>query len=121
MSRIKTFRDLMVWQKGKELTKGVYRATAHMPKSEIFGLTSQMRRAAVSIPSNIAEGYAKRTRPEYLRGLKIACGSLAELATQWEITIEMEMIRHDARITELLAEIDRMLSSLIAKLEAKNS
>ena len=119
MAAINTFRDLIVWQKGKELCKALYIASRRMPKEEMFGLTQQMRRASVSIPSNIAEGYAKRTRPEYLRGLKIAAGSLAELSTQVEIAEDLEMIKPDQKLRELLHEEDRLLSSLIAKLEPK--
>src|SRR5689334_13822247 len=119
MSTIRTFRDLIAWQKGKELAKSIYRATARMPKSELFGLTGQMRRASVSIASNIAEGYAKKTTPEYLRGLRIAAGSLAELCTQWEIATELEMIPSSPTITALLIEQDRILSSLMLKLEQK--
>jgi four helix bundle protein len=119
MSTIRTFRDLIVWQRGMGLCKAIYRATVRMPKSELFGLTSQMRRAAVLIPSNIAEGYAKMTRPEYLRGLKIAAGSLAELSTQWEIAIELTMLPPQPRVMDLLKEQDRLLSALISKLERK--
>jgi len=119
MGTIRTYRDLIVWQRGKELSKAIYRATVKMPKSELFGLTNQMRRASVSIPSNIAEGYARKTRPEYLRSLKIAAGSLAELNTQWEIATELTMVPINATISDLLQEEDRLLQSLITKLEAK--
>jgi len=121
MSTIRSYRDLVVWQKSKELAKGIYKATDRMPKSEIFGLTSQMRRASVSIPSNIAEGYNRKTRPEYLRSLRIASGSQAELSTQWEIATELGMMREDAAITGLMVEIDRMLFALIRKLEGTRS
>ena len=113
---IRTFRDPIVWQKGKSLACEMYRATRAMPRSEMFGLTNQMRRAGYSIPSNIAEGYAKRTRPEYLRGLNIAAGSLAELQTQWEIAIELELIKPNARVDAMLLEQDRLISSLVNKL-----
>ena len=118
MASIRSFRDLIVWQKGKDLSKMIYRATENMPKSEIFGLTSQMRRAGVSIPSNIAEGYSRKSRGEYVRGLRIASGSQAELATQWEIATELGMIRNDPAIPKLMEEIDRMLFALIRKLES---
>lgn len=71
MNAIRTFRDLLVWQRGMELAESVYVGTVKMPKTEMFGLTSQMRRAAVSIPSNIAEGYARKTPAEYLRSLRV--------------------------------------------------
>jgi four helix bundle protein len=118
MGKIASYRDLIVWQKGKELGKRIYRATEKMPRREMFGLTAQMRRAAVSIPSNIAEGYNRKTRPEYIRGLRISSGSQAELSTQWEIATELGMIKDDLAIVGLLTEIDRMLFALIAKLEA---
>jgi four helix bundle protein len=82
---IKSFRDLRVWQIGMDLVELVYRLTQEFPKEEIYGLTSQMRRAAVSIPSNIAEGHTREYTKEYLQHLSIAQASLAELQTQIEI------------------------------------
>lgn len=119
ISLINSYRDLIVWQKSKELAKLVHRATQNLPRAELFGLTSQMRRAAISIPSNIAEGYNRKTRPEYLRGLRIASGSQAELQTQWEIAEELGYVKPDPQITQLLTEIDKMLFSLIRKLNQK--
>ena len=78
---IKGFQELQVWQVGMELTKQVYRSTENLPKSESYGLTHQLRTAAVSIPANIAEGYARNHRKEYLQFLSIAAGSQAELTT----------------------------------------
>lgn len=118
--KIRSYRDLIVWQKAKVLCKMVYQATEKMPRAEIFGLTAQMRRAAVSIPSNIAEGYNRKTRPEYMRGLRVASGSQAELSTQWEIAMELGMIQPDASIEALLTEIDRMLFALISSLTTKS-
>src|SRR5262245_3618122 len=85
---IQTFRDLIAWQKAMNLAKEIYRLTKAMPASEQFGLTNQMRRAAVSIPSNIAEGYARQSTRDYLKYLRTARGSLAELSTQYELAIE---------------------------------
>jgi four helix bundle protein len=119
MTPIRTYRDLLVWQKGKQLAKQVYCVTGSLPKSELFGLTSQMRRAAMSIPSNIAESYARATPAEYIRGLRIASGSLAELSTQWEIATELNLLSPDPAIPDQIAELDRMLSSLIYKLTSK--
>ncbi len=79
---VKTHKDLRVWQKGMELVEEIYALTATFPQSEIFGLTSQIRRSAVSIPSNIAEGAARGTKEEFIHFLYIALGSLAELETQ---------------------------------------
>ena len=82
---INNFRDLRVWQSGMELVVQVYRLTQSFPREEQYGLTSQMRRAAVSVPSNIAEGHARESSKEYLNHLSIVQGSLAELQTQIEI------------------------------------
>src|SRR4051794_18481036 len=84
---VRTFRDLIAWQRGMELARVLYSATVRMPPKEQFGLTNQMRRAAVSIPSNIAEGHARQSRQEYIRFLKMSRGSLAELSTQVELAI----------------------------------
>jgi four helix bundle protein len=119
MAQINSYKDLIVWQKGKELAKLIHQETRSMPRSEMFGLTAQMRRAAVSIPSNIAEGYNRKTRPEYLRGLRIASGSQAELTTQWEISEALEYVKPNPQVANLLVEIDRMLFALVRKLEQK--
>ena len=94
---IQNFRDLRVWQAGMDLVEFVYRATLAFPQSELYGLTSPMRRAAVSIPSNIAEGHAREHTKEYLNHLSIAQGSLAELETQLEIAARLHYLS-----TELL-------------------
>jgi len=117
MSEIKTFRDLIAWQKAMDLARGVYRVTRAMPETERFGLTSQMRRCAVSVPSNIAEGFGRQSTDEYIRFLKIARGSLAELDTQLELSISMELISSDAQADDLLKETDRVLQGLIRSLE----
>ena len=118
-SAVKTFRDLVAWQKGKELSKVVYVVTRRMPEDERFGLTNQMRRASVSIPSNIAEGHARQSRADYLKHLRISRGSLAELMTQVEIAWELESMPFDQRLNELLKEEDRILQALIRSLENK--
>lgn len=117
--RVETFRDLLVWQRGMDIARSVYAETARMPQAEAFGLTSQMRRAATSIPMNIAEGFGRRTRPELIHGLRIAMGSLLELMTAYELATTMGLIKATDDTLERLAEEDRLLSSLIAKLEAK--
>ena len=119
--KVRTFRDLIAWQKGKAVALAVYVATRAMPEAERFGLTNQMRRAAVSIPSNIAEGHARQSRLDYLKFLRIARGSLAELLTQIEIAWELELIPPDAVLAELLAEEDRVLQGLIRSLENKRA
>ncbi|CAN5662392.1 four helix bundle protein [soil metagenome] len=85
MGNILSYRDLRVWQAGMDLVEEVYRLTARYPDRELYGLTSQMRRSAVSIPSNIAEGHSRENTKEYLYHISVAQGSLAELQTQIEI------------------------------------
>jgi four helix bundle protein len=118
-SVVRTFRDLIAWQRGMSLALEVYRATASMPSDERFGLTSQLRRSVVSIPSNIAEGYARGTTQDYIRFLRIARGSLAEVQTQIELGCKLGMIRESEQTTELIAETDRVLQGLIRSLETK--
>jgi four helix bundle protein len=86
---IKSYRDLDVWRLGLDLAEAVYQCTSAFPKSEIFGLTAQMRRAAVSVPSNIAEGRSRSSTKEFLHFLSIALGSLAELETQFELAVRL--------------------------------
>jgi len=121
MGQVRTFRDLIAWQKAMDLARSVYRATEKMPQSERFGLTNQMRRAAVSVPSNIAEGHGRQSRPDYLKHLRIARGSLGELATQLELAWTMELISPDAGLLELVEENDRVLQGLIRGLENKEN
>ena len=114
---VKTFRDLIAWQKAMALAKEVYRATTRMPDSEKFGLTSQMRRAAVSIPSNIAEGHGRQSRTDYIRFLRTARGSLMELQTQLILVEELNFLRVPPELNALQAETDRVLQALIRSLE----
>lgn len=115
---IKTFRDLKVWQKGMELCKLIYTLTKDFPDDEKFGLTSQMRRGSVSVPSNIAEGYGRRSTQDYIRFLQITMGSIYELQTQLELSYEFNYLTQKGyqKANQLLMEIERMLSSLIHKL-----
>ena len=117
MTQIRTFRDLIAWQLGMRFTKAVYQVTGRMPRSEQFGLTNQMRRAAVSIPSNIAEGYARQSTADYLKHLRIARGSLAEVSTQFELAVDLSMLTREKVVIELLEEEDRVLQGLIRSLE----
>ena len=119
MTRIRTYRDLVAWQKGMDVARRLYAITRDMPPEERFGLTSQMRRAAVSIPSNIAEGYGRQTRPDYLKHLRIARGSLVELETQVTLASDLSMLRDTSEIQALIAETDRVLQALIMSLERK--
>lgn len=84
---INSFKDLIVWQKSMDLVESIYRITEKLPSKEQFGLISQMRRAAVSIPSNIAEGYGRQSKGSYTQFLSISRGSLLELETQTELCI----------------------------------
>lgn len=122
MSQIKTYRDLLVWQKSMSIVLEVYRNTKVFPKDEIYGLAAQMRRSAVSIPSNIAEGYGRNSTNDYVRFLRVAIGSLYELQTQIEISYNLEYLskKEFDRLFESSREIERMLSSLINKLNIKN-
>ena len=116
--KITNFRDLDVWQKGIEIAKDVYRTVEGFPRQEMFGLTSQMRRSAVSIPSNIAEGFNRFHNKEYRQFLFVALGSCAELETQIEIASELHYVAPETKGT-LLEKLDhetRMLRNLTKKL-----
>ena len=120
--KIKGYQDLLVWKKGIFLVKEIYSLTKYFPSDEKFGLTSQMRRAAVSIPSNIAEGQARRTTPDFIRFISMAEGSLAELHTQITISVELEFCGKN-KVTDLLAAVDelrRMINALCRTLLEKN-
>jgi len=114
------YQDLLVWQKGILLVKHIYKLTRDFPSEEKFGLTSQMRRAAVSIPSNIAEGQARHTTREFIQFISHAEGSNAELNTQLIIAVELDYCtKADARSAfELMGELKRMLNALRRKLQA---
>jgi len=114
------YKDLIVWQKAMTLVTDVYRATQHFPKEELFGLVSQMRRAAVSIPSNVAEGQARLTHGEFRQFLGHARGSLAELETQLLISQNLSYLAAPAQLLEQLAEVGRLLNGLLAALETEN-
>jgi four helix bundle protein len=117
-TKIQSYRDLLVWQKGMELVRGIYRITRGFPDEEKYGLASQLRRAAVSIPSNIAEGYGRNSTNDYVRFLRMGIGSLYEVQTQLEIAVSEKMISAEAHasLMELANELERMLVSLVKKL-----
>ena len=116
---INSFKDLLVWQKSIVLVKEIYRLTNSFPEEERFGLTSQMRRASISVPSNIAEGWGRMSRRNYIRFLRMSRGSLFELETQLIITKELEYIKECDHIENLIIEVSKMLNSLVKKLEEK--
>jgi four helix bundle protein len=115
---IKSYRDLLVWQKGMLIVKLVYSETQKFPDGERFGLTNQLRRAAVSVPSNIAEGYGRNSTHDYVRFLRMAVGSLYEIQTQLEIANEQEYLTNDTKLKliNLTDELEKMLLCMIAKI-----
>jgi four helix bundle protein len=117
---IHSYKELIVWQKSIELVTMIYELTDKFPKEEIFGITSQIRRAAVSIPSNIAEGRNRGTRADYNHFLRMSYGSGAELETQLEISKRLSKTRvlNYNRVDSLLSEIMKMLNVMINKLQA---
>lgn len=112
----KSFKQLIVWQRSIELVKAVYEATNSLPRHELYGLTAQIRRAAVSIPSNIAEGYKRRSLGQYRHFLNIAEASSAELETQIIICKEIYPTVDFNQANLFLTEIEKMLFSLISRL-----
>ena len=108
------YKDLLVWQKGIDLAKSIYRLTQNFPSEERFGLTAQMRRATVSIPSNLAEGQARHTSGEFVQFISHAEGSAAELDTQLILAVELGFCKKPAAlpIYESIDEIRRMLNAL---------
>ena len=116
------YRSLIVWQKSIILVKEIYKLTAKFPNEERFGIVSQMRRAAVSIPSNIAEGQARRTTPDFIRFISTAKGSLAELDTQLTISIDLQFCdRENVKdVSALIEENRKMLNALRRSLMTKS-
>ena len=118
--RRNSYRDLIVWQKSMNLAKETYQLTKSFPKEEIYGLTSQIRRCAISIPSNIAEGKGRGSDKEFVRFLQISLGSLYELNTQLELSYDLNYIKNTKTIFDLSFEIEKMLNSLITKKGRRN-
>ncbi len=102
-------KDLDVWKKSMTLTSVVYQLTNDLPKSERFGLVSQMRRAAVSIPSNIAEGAARRSDKELIQFLMIALGSLSELETQYLLCVQLNFLTEDSEVLNSIVDVKKLL------------
>jgi four helix bundle protein len=118
---LKNYKDLNVWQKSYDLCLKIYRITAKFPNEERYGLTSQIKRSAVSIASNIAEGYGRKTTVDYIRMLYISYGSVCELETQILLAGDLGFIEKGelGTIKKDIAEIERMLKALINSLENK--
>ncbi len=114
MPKLQTYRELEVWQKAMDLVEVIYRTTEKFPKTEQYGLASQIQRAAVSIPSNIAEGYGRTHRGDYLRHLSFARGSLAELETQLTIAVRLGFTDKTSALPlwEMAQDIGKMLTRL---------
>jgi four helix bundle protein len=120
---LKSYKDLKVWQRSYQLCLEIYKITKGFPDEEKYGLTSQLRRAAVSVPSNISEGYGRKTTPEYIQFLYIAYGSVCEIETQILLSGDLGYISNGklAMLKEGIREIERMLKALIRSLENKPS
>ena len=119
---MRNFRKLSVWEKSHTLTLNIYKSTSSFPKEELYGLTSQMRRAASSIPSNIAEGCGRNTQAQFARFLIIAFGSASELEYQLILSKDLSFINNEAfsELFEKITEVKRMLYSLIQKVQTDN-
>ncbi|MCP4257396.1 MAG: four helix bundle protein [Planctomycetes bacterium] len=120
--KIKSFKDLKIWNKGIKLVEDVYTVSKSFPKEEMYGLQSQLRRSAVSIPSNIAEGFARFHNKEYRNFLFISLGSCAELTTQIIIAARLEYVEENKANTMLsdIDDISKMTMSLIKKLNTND-
>lgn len=118
--QIKSYKQLIVWQKSFELVKEIFNLTAAFPPEEKFGISSQMRRCAVSIPSNIAEGYARKSTKEYANFISIAFGSGAELETQILLAKSLNLAPefNFSKLENLIDEVMRMLNVLLKKIES---
>ncbi len=120
-SKIQSYRDLRVWQEAVNLAESCYRLTKTFPKEELYGMTTQIRRASVSIAANIAEGYGRKTKGEYIQFLYIAQGSLKELETHWLISQRVELASPQSvnPILNQCESVGRLLLTLIRALENK--
>ncbi|OGP83937.1 MAG: hypothetical protein A2Z08_07710 [Deltaproteobacteria bacterium RBG_16_54_11] len=119
---LKNYKELKVWQKAYQLCIAIYKVTKHFPNEERYGLTSQIRRSAVSVPSNIAEGYGRKTTQEYMHSLYIAYGSHCELETQIMLSKDLGYIKAEDfnDLQGWIAEVERMLKALITSLQKKH-
>ena len=118
--KINSHKDLKVYQEALLLVKDIYFITSHFPKEELYGLTFQMKRCAISIPSNIAEGSGRKGNAELIRFLYISLGSLSELETQLDISIMLNFTKENKDIQNRIYFIKNMLSKLIISLNNKN-
>ncbi|WP_212895187.1 four helix bundle protein [Capnocytophaga canis] len=121
MNQISSYKELVVWQKSIALVKKVYALLRSFPEEERFGLTSQIRRSAISVPLNIAEGFGRGSSKSFLQFLYVSRGFLYELETQLYIAKDLNFISDNQEIENLISEIGKMLNSMIQKLKLKNS
>jgi len=123
---METHKDLRVWQQSMEMVTLIYKMTKAFPKDEIFGLVSQMRRAAISVPSNIAEGYARGTDREKLHFLRISSGSISEIETQLTLSLNLEYIGQETydklsnQMTSLWKQLNALISSIKKRLNPQD-
>lgn len=120
MAKVSRYQDLVAWQKAYSLTLAVYRESQRFPPEERFGLQQQMRRAAVSIPSNIAEGFGRHTTADYLRFLDMARGSAYELETQIQLAHNLGYMRQEAIKSEI-GDVERLLNALVRSLRRRQT
>jgi four helix bundle protein len=121
MATISTHRDLIAWQEAIRLVEIIYRDTSRFPNEETFGLKTQLRRAAVSVPSNIAEGSARNTTGELVQFLGIARGSLAEIETQLELAVRLGFLSKPFDATSQVNRVGRLLSALLKSLQSRTA
>ena len=124
MSGIKSYKDLLIWQKGIDIVINLYQLVEDFPKEEIYALSSQLKRASVSIPSNIAEGYGRNSTQSYIHFVSISRGSLFELETQLLIAKKLNFIKNESLLSELMNQIteeSKMMNSFLNKLESSKS
>jgi four helix bundle protein len=121
VEKISSYRDLLIWQKGIQIAEAVYLLAKGLPAEELYALSSQMKRASISISSNIAEGYGRNSTASYINFLKIARGSVYELETQTFLAQKLGFVREEQleEISALLEEESKMINSFIRKLEEK--
>jgi len=119
VSTVTTYKDLIVWQKSMLLVEEVYALVKELPAEEKFGLASQIKRSAISIPSNIAEGWGRQSTGAYVNYLKISRGSLMELETQLILAERLKMVTGPSKVIELIMESSKMLNSMIKKMNNK--
>ena len=120
MAKVKSYKDLIVWQKAMDMTESLYRIVKKLPKEETYALSDQMRRAAISIPSNIVEGFGRNSMKEYLQFLYIANGSVCELETQLMLCVRVNYLKENEiqPTMSLLSEIGKIIMTITKKLSS---